>query len=443
MAAGLGGCGTGYRMVFLPNDVEADSEIKWISFAGIACLIPIGCLGYSLRFSPKLGPRWFRLGLLAAALPLILAGPLACLEAWGGELKSKMAHFVLSFFGVVAFFRMLELVCGTGPRGFDTSLKNFAVYFVSPAEVIFDDDGCMQASPPGHLGMLILRIAGHMLAGTVILSLGRATAFVPFYEPGTSLTAQPFLGFPRALPAAYLQAAMVYCNLATATLMHQVPLALAGVNTVNPFRSPLLLSTSMRDFWGRRWNLLIHRLMKRTFFEPFARTGGSGKQIGGFLAFLMSALFHEYMWLAVNWSNSMYVFGLPLLYFTAQFSLCALEATMARTPLGAWARRLPTPVQTILTTFSLLPLAPLFLEGISGMAVQCAEQGQTVAMLRSGQPAPQDAAVRPPLDWVFMGIVILFVVSHRAFRFSRRSGNKFSKASAKVVPVVASPRCGA
>ena len=38
-------------------------------------------------------------------------------------------------------------------------------------------------------------------------------------------------------------------------------------------RAPLSQSTSIRDFWGRRWNLIIHGLMKRCFFMPFQNAG--------------------------------------------------------------------------------------------------------------------------------------------------------------------------
>eukprot|EP00438_Fugacium_kawagutii_P022080 Skav221384 [mRNA] locus=scaffold4031:10725:18837:+ [translate_table: standard] len=65
-----------------------------------------------------------------------------------------------------------------------------------------------------------------------------------------------------------------------------------GLASVDSMQSPLLLSTSLRDFWGRRWNLVVHRLMKRTFFAPVV---GRSRWLAGLLAFMMSGLFHEYM----------------------------------------------------------------------------------------------------------------------------------------------------
>ena len=52
-----------------------------------------------------------------------------------------------------------------------------------------------------------------------------------------------------------------------------------GIASVDSMQTPLLLSTSLRDFWGRRWNLVVHRLMKRTFFVPLVGAGTSGKAV--------------------------------------------------------------------------------------------------------------------------------------------------------------------
>ena len=168
-----------------------------------------------------------------------------------------------------------------------------------------------------------------MLLGAVIMSVGKATDFVPLLEPGSRPVEMAWYGLPRSLPALWLQAGYVYCMLTTAMLMHRVPCALVGIDTVDPMGAPLLLSTSIRDFWGRRWNLVIHRLMKRTFFTPLVGCSRAARHLGGALSFLMSGLFHEYMWLAVNWFQlcpEHYVPGQVLLFFMLQFALCAAEA---------------------------------------------------------------------------------------------------------------------
>ncbi|CAE7892384.1 unnamed protein product, partial [Symbiodinium microadriaticum] len=99
-----------------------------------------------------------------------------------GEIKT------ISFLGLAVLvaigFRWLELLLGTGPKGFDLGLRNFVIYFASPAEVLFDGAGRLKASPDGLVSELLFRIAKHMLLGTIVLSIGKATSFAPFLESG-------------------------------------------------------------------------------------------------------------------------------------------------------------------------------------------------------------------------------------------------------------------
>ncbi|CAK0906932.1 unnamed protein product [Prorocentrum cordatum] len=392
----------GRALVVSPADPEADSEVKAVSLLGLAVLAAVAALGYGLRRAAWLG-RPGRSGTLAALWVGCAVAPFAVLHAHG-PFRSLLAHFTLAFLGVVGSFRLLELILGTGPRGFDRSFKNFIVYFSSPAEVLFDEAGEFKRSPPGRLMEILLRLAAHMLMGAVLLSVGKATDFVPFLERGSRPVEMPHFGLPASLPGLWLQAAFVYCLLTTAMLMHRVPVAMLGIDTVDPMRAPLLLSTSVRDFWGRRWNLLIHRLMKRTFFAPLARgSPGAGRHLGGLLAFAMSGLFHEYMWFAVNWFQvgpATYVPGQVLLFFLVQFCLCAAEAALAGTRAGRWASGLPAGLRTAGTTLVTLPAAPLFLHGLhgAGMMAQCAEQSATLDLLPRGADA---AGLRQtvPLDW--------------------------------------------
>ena len=417
-------------VAFSQPDLAADSEVKIISFAGLGLLIFFGFLGYVVHLQLHQRPTMRLCVLGAMGLPMIV-GPLVILNLYG-PLRSKMAHFALSFFGVVAGFRWLELILGTGPKGFDKSCRNFVIYFASPAEVLFDDAGQLQASKDGLVSELLLRIGKHMLIGTVALSLGKATEFAPFLDRDP--VTMPLLGFPTALPAMYLQTVYVYCTLATAMLMHRLLPAFLGFDSVDSMQSPLLLSTSLRDFWGRRWNLVVHRLMKRTFFVPVA---GRSRWFAGFLAFLMSGLFHEYMWLAVNWNQmDAYVPGLSLIFFLLQFLLCGLEAALSVTTLGMRIAELPQVVRTVLTTLVILPFGPLFLQGICQMGVEAAHQGQTISFV----PADGSSAISgaPPLDWMMCLLVGLVAGARGMWRKSPMKGLS-TKTSTTVVAVL--PTC--
>ncbi|CAJ1329161.1 unnamed protein product [Effrenium voratum] len=420
-----------WHVVFSQPDLAADSEVKTISFSGLAVLLVLGSVGYGLHRKLQRWPS-ARIAVLSCLGVGIVLGPFVLLE-WLGPLRSRMAHFVLSFFGVVAGFRWLELICGTGPAGFDHSAKNFVIYFTSPAEVLFEEGG-LKPSRDGLVAELLFRIAKHMLIGTLVLSLGKATDFSPFLEEDPAVL--PLLGFPWALPAIYLQTLYVYCTLATAMLMHRLLPAFFGIDSVDPMQTPLLLSTSLRDFWGRRWNLVVHRLMKRTFFLPVAGSSAWTRRLAGLLAFMMSGVFHEYMWLAVNWnSRDSFVPGLSLLFFLVQFALCALEASLTALAPGVAGASLPAPLKTVLTTALILPFGPLFLQGIRPMALECTEQGQTFSLVDGGEGVVSGP---PPLDWVLCCAVGVAATARSAWRGAKqRSGGLAPKVS--VVPVL--PTC--
>ncbi|MCL7038386.1 hypothetical protein MKW94_003041 [Papaver nudicaule] len=52
----------------------------------------------------------------------------------------------------------------------------------------------------------------------------------------------------------------------------------------------LTFSTSLQDFWARRWNLLMTNILRLTVYEPIKKWGHLKAQ---FAAFVVSGLMHE------------------------------------------------------------------------------------------------------------------------------------------------------
>ncbi|CAL1155051.1 unnamed protein product [Cladocopium goreaui] len=230
-----------------------------------------------------------------------------------------------------------------------------------PAELQFED---------GKLKFL----SGERL---IALSVGKATRFQPFLEEIPAKL--PFYGLPWSLPALYLQTVWVYCCLTLPMLYHRIMATLFGLETLVTMKAPLTQSTSIRDFWGRRWNLIasrlgwrVHNLMKRCFFMPFQHGGPVKKNIAGFVSFLMSGVFHEYMWLMLHLARpegSRYSPGKVLVFFVLQYLATAVQVMLVKT---TWLGRrgwgmMPTVLQTVVTTICVLPFGPLFLEGVHDM----------------------------------------------------------------------------
>ena len=84
-----------------------------------------------------------------------------------------------------------------------------------------------------------------------------------------------------------------------------------GVNAMPVMRNPLL-SSSLTEFWGRRWNTAFHELATRFTFRPLRRSVGlTGATV---LVFLVSGLIHELVISIPSHGG----YGLPTGYFVLQ-----------------------------------------------------------------------------------------------------------------------------
>lgn len=124
-----------------------------------------------------------------------------------------------------------------------------------------------------------------------------------------------------------------------------------GVDVTALFVAPLL-STSLAEFWGRRWNLPFSHMTAAGLYRPLA--GVTGKPVALLCAFVASGLLHE---LAISVPVRA-GYGLPLLYFALHGGLMQVERALDRrgTPIGArpWLGRLWT------TFWLVAPLPILF-----------------------------------------------------------------------------------
>lgn len=67
---------------------------------------------------------------------------------------------------------------------------------------------------------------------------------------------------------------------------------LAGID-VDPIQRDPILSRSVAEFWGERWNLPVSQWLNEIFFRLLARRGRP--LVGMMMAFLVSALFHAWL----------------------------------------------------------------------------------------------------------------------------------------------------
>jgi alginate O-acetyltransferase complex protein AlgI len=101
-----------------------------------------------------------------------------------------------------------------------------------------------------------------------------------------------------------------------------------------PIMSAPLHSTSLTEFWGKRWNLGFRQLAHELIFRPLYRTLGAGT--AGFFVFVVSGLIHDFV-ISLPARGG---YGLPTLYFLLQGAGVAVERSRfgGRFGLGHGAR---------------------------------------------------------------------------------------------------------
>ena len=107
-----------------------------------------------------------------------------------------------------------------------------------------------------------------------------------------------------------------------------------GVRTDSVFKAPLL-SESLAEFWGKRWNLAFSEMTSIGVYRPLqAKIGRPAALIA---AFLVSGLLHE-MAITLPVKSG---FGLPLAYFAIHGILVLIERGLASRGIevsGLWGR---------------------------------------------------------------------------------------------------------
>jgi hypothetical protein len=95
-----------------------------------------------------------------------------------------------------------------------------------------------------------------------------------------------------------------------------------------PIMSAPLRSTSLGEFWGKRWNLGFRQLAHELIFRPLYRR--LGPETAGFLVFMVSGLIHDLV-ISLPARGG---YGLPTLYFLLQGAGVTVEHSRFGKKLG-------------------------------------------------------------------------------------------------------------
>lgn len=279
---------------------------------------------------PGLGRLLFLTPVLALLLVLPLAAPL--------YITRGTAAFFLAWLGE---FKLLLLASGRGPL--DPGLRPVPFVFTAtlPVKLL-----------PGAAAGAEEKVSLPLLSSSIKVAI--MVALLQVFRRKDQM--HPYATF--ALYGIY-----IYCFLdSLLPCLAALGRALMGMGLEPQFDKPYL-STSLQDFWGRRWNLMASAVLRPAVYIPVrARLGAPA---GVLATFLVSGLVHEVVVYYIT-------FRLPTGQLTAFFLLHGASMCAERWWARRWpnASRLPRVVATPLVVLFVLATAlwlffpPLFGNGM-------------------------------------------------------------------------------
>lgn len=221
----------------------------------------------------RFAARRLRPGLprLAAFLPVLAVLPFLPL-AFRALHPRAISGFFLAW---LAEFKLLLLAAGQGPLHPSLPLPAFVATASGPVRL----RGDKAKTPPSGLSLVSSAVMAALLA--VILALYRYEERMNQYVLLTLYAFHVYFALELVLASAAVAAR-----------------ALLGLDLEPQFDRPYL-SASLRDFWGRRWNLSVPAVLRPCVYKPVRAWLGSAPA-AVFATFLVSGLVHELMFFYIT-----------------------------------------------------------------------------------------------------------------------------------------------
>ena len=180
-------------------------------------------------------------------------------------LQSRFVRLCLVTTPNMVVFRCIEAMHDTSPAVVETSLGHYVAYYTSLFDFFWDEKTkSREKISAKELGDKLYRIACHFLFVSCMTSYLLHVDFKPFpsdvqvdrFHMASALFA------PGHLLNNYLYALLLFFTLALGWNMAALSLNVQGYRTVIPFHNPMFTSKSASDFWGKKWNVTIHQILK-------------------------------------------------------------------------------------------------------------------------------------------------------------------------------------
>ncbi|KAF8653192.1 hypothetical protein HU200_062642 [Digitaria exilis] len=266
--------------------------------------------------SSWLRPGFLRLAALLPVVAFLVAAPLA----FSSAILRGIAAFFLAWLGV---FKVLLLAAGRGPL--DPTLPLLPFVFTAALPVKLTTTGATAASKSKSKSTMPLV--------SCAVKIAAMAAILHAYKYASQL----HLYIRLALYGVH-----IYCFLDLLLPCIAAAGAALGMEMEPQFDRPYMES-SLRDFWGPRWNLMVTAILRPSVYDPVRAR--AGKPTAAMATFLVSGLMHEAM---IYYLTLRSPTGEMTAFFVLHSACCVAEAFCARRwAVKGWAPP-PRPVATLL-----------------------------------------------------------------------------------------------
>ena len=316
-------------------------------------------------------------------LPFWVLAPRTVLDMWG--FQNKLFRFTLLVITpTLSSFRLMEAFFGFTPPHATRSVADFGLYYGSALIARFDNKTQKYVQSNTRIAVLHL---SRFLFLLFLTGMYQSMFNLHPYFPTLGVKVQETENYyslrhvihPSKWKDTALYAILLQQYLTTfgEGLMFATNV-LTGIQTQKIMLNPMFASASPSDFWGRRWNLLIHASLKGAVYKPVLSLGGP-QSLAVLAAFVASALFHEWVLVGtfLDYPNQL---GANTVFFVWQAMLVAVEFLLVKWNLlpKRMIHSIPKPVRSILVVLCGVPFGRWFLE--SYVCSNFFEQGHMVMM---------------------------------------------------------------
>lgn len=127
--------------------------------------------------------------------------------------------------------------------------------------------------------------------------------------------------------------------------------------------NPFFLSRSPSDFWGRRWNCLVHGVLKRGVYKP-VRKYSANAVLASLATFIASGLLHEYVLSIITLDNedpTAVRYGMHLAFFGYNAVVFTIEHLCGEAYIFKWSGQALHPtIVSLLVVLMVLPISHWF-----------------------------------------------------------------------------------